>query len=75
MYDSVMKRIEIVIDDELDGALEQLAADLHTSKSALVQRFVRDRILPLPPLDTDPILKMAGADDFDPLPVDDVVYP
>lgn len=75
MYPAPMKRLEIVIDDELDGALEQLAAELHTSKSALVRRFVEDRILPLPPLEADPIFQMVGVDDFEALPVDDVVYP
>jgi hypothetical protein len=69
-----MKRLQIVIEDDLDGELERLAVELRTSKAALVRQFVSDRLRPLPPLSTDPVFQMAGADDFEPSPVDDVVY-
>ena len=45
-----MKRLQIMIDEDLDAELERLALQLHTSKAALIRRFVRERIRPLPPL-------------------------
>lgn len=69
-----MKRLQIMIEEDLDGELERLAAAQGTSKAALIRQFVRERIRPLPPLSADPIFRMAGADDVDPAPIDDVVY-
>ena len=74
MYDVDMKRLQIMIDEDLDSDLERLAAERHTSKAALIREFVRERIHPLPPLSADPLLRQAGADDFEPARVDDVVY-
>jgi hypothetical protein len=73
VYASSMKRLQIQIDDDIDHELEQLAAEFNMSKAALVQQFVRERIRPLP-LSDDPLFQMAGADDFEPAPVDDFVY-
>lgn len=69
-----MKRLQILIDDDLAGELERLAAAQRTSKAALVRQFVRERLRPLPPLSEDPLFHMAGGDDFEPAPVDTVVY-
>jgi hypothetical protein len=69
-----MKRLHILIDDDLDVELERLASTLRVSKAALVRQFVRERIQPLPALSTDPIFRMAGVDDFAPAPIDAVVY-
>ena len=69
-----MKRLQIMIDEDLDAELERLAMREGTSKAALIRRFVRERIRPLPPLSADPIGRMTGIDDFAPAPVDDVVY-
>jgi hypothetical protein len=74
MYDEDVKRLQIMIDEDLDLALEQLANRSGKSKAALIREFVRERLQPLPPLTADPLWTMAGADDFDPVPVDDVVY-
>jgi hypothetical protein len=63
-----------MIDEDLDAELERLALRERTSKAALIRQFVRERIRPLPPLSADPIGRMAGMDDFEPAPVDDVVY-
>ena len=63
-----------MIEEDIYGELERLAAEHGTSKAALIRRFVRERIRPLPPLSADPLFRMAGADDFDPAPVDDAVY-
>jgi hypothetical protein len=69
-----MKRLQIMIDEDLDAALEALAAKEKTSKAALIRRFVRERIRPLPPLSADPIWRMVGVDDYEPVAIDDVVY-
>jgi len=69
-----MKRLQIMIDEDLDAELERLAVDEDTSKAALIRRFVRERLSPLPPLSADPLGRMVGADDFEPAAIDDVVY-
>lgn len=73
MYDGVMKRLQIMIESELDEALHRQAQVEGTSKAALIRRFVRLQ-LDLPSLEADPLGQMIGADDFEPEPVDDVVY-
>lgn len=69
-----MKRLQIMIDEDLDDALERESIREKTSKAALIRQYVRDRLKPLPPLDSDPLWRMVGADDFDPESIDDVVY-
>ena len=66
--------MQIMIEPELDSQLETMAAEEQTSKAALIRRFVRERLRPIPPLSADPLGRMVGADDFAPRPVDDVVY-
>jgi hypothetical protein len=63
-----------MIEEDLDAALEREARSEGTSKAALIRRFVREHLRPLPPLEADPIWHMAGVDEFEPEPVDDVVY-
>ncbi len=76
-----MKRLQIMIDEELDAALERLARQEGTSKAALIRRFVRDRIRPLPPIDEDPLWRLVEAAELEPVPeevpepsIDAVVY-
>jgi len=70
-----VKRLQIMIEEDLDAALARQAADEGVSKAALIRRFVRDGIRPLPPLHEDPLWGMVGAykglaaDD-----IDEVVY-
>jgi hypothetical protein len=64
-----------MIEEDLDADLERLAVKQSTSKAALIRRFVREAVVPLPPLEEDPITKMIGTSDAQPAPVDDVVYP
>ena len=71
---SGMKRMQILIDEELAEALAQEARARGTSKSALVREFVRVCLIRLPPLESDPLWTMVGADEFEPAPVDEVVY-
>lgn len=79
MYDENMKRLQILIEEDLDEALERQARTEGTSKAALIRRFVRDRIEPQPALEDDPIWELVGFIDGgsrdDSLNVDDIVYP
>lgn len=70
----LMKRLQIMIEEDLDSELERLAAEEAVSKAALIRRYVRERVRPLPPLSADPLAAMVGVDDFEPAPIDDVVY-
>lgn len=70
----LMKRLQIMIEEDLDSELERLAAEEAVSKAALIRRYVRERVRPLPPLSADPLAAMVGVDDFEPAPIDEVVY-
>lgn len=74
MYDYSMKRLQMLIDADLDDALERQARAERTSKAALIRRYVRERLSAHPPLEADPVWRMVGVDDFAPDTVDDVVY-
>ena len=69
-----MKRLQIMIDEDLDRILGRLALAEGTSKAALIRRFVRERVGSSPPIGRDAITAMAGTDDFPPEPVHVVVY-
>jgi hypothetical protein len=72
-----MKRLQIMIDEDLDEALEHQARKESTSKAALIRRYVREQIKPLPPIQEDPLWEIfgmvKGARD-DSASIDDVVY-
>jgi hypothetical protein len=74
VYVPVVKRLQILIDEDLHAALERRAAEEGISKASLIRRCVREHLLPLPPLSADTPARMVGADDFEPMPVDDIVY-
>lgn len=69
-----MKRLQIMIEEDLDAALDDISAAEGVSKAAVIRREMRRALQPLPPLNVDPLSRMAGADDFEPASVDDVVY-
>lgn len=69
-----MKRLQIMIEEDLDDALDRLSLERRESKAALIRRFVREAIKPLPPLDQDPITKMIGVDDAERASIDEIVY-
>ena len=75
MYAHQMKRLQILIEEDLDEALAREARRQHVSKAALLRRYAREAIRPLPPLSADPLYRLAGTFDFEPAPIDDVVYP
>jgi hypothetical protein len=68
-----MKRLQIMIEDELDDALGRLAVAAGMSKAALAARFIAERIRPVPPLESDPLMRLAGSADVEPGDVDEVV--
>ncbi|MHB1444252.1 MAG: ribbon-helix-helix domain-containing protein [Acidimicrobiales bacterium] len=68
-----MKRLQIMIDDDLQEALDRRSAEEGVSKASLIRRLVRNALSPLPALDDDPLSAMVGVDDFDTAPIDDIV--
>ena len=72
-----VKRLQIMIDVDLDAILERMARDDGTSKAALIRRFVRERVTPARSIHEDPLWELVGIADFEPVPgetIDDVVY-
>jgi hypothetical protein len=69
-----VKRLQIMIDDDLVEALERRSADEGVSKAALIRSVVRNALQPLPSLEDDPLFAMVGVDAFEPSLIDDVVY-
>jgi Arc/MetJ family transcription regulator len=74
VYTHVVKRLQILIEEDLDAALEKMAGQQGTSKGALVRRFVREKLAPGGTAERNPLWEMAGADDFEPTDVDLTVY-
>jgi len=66
----MVKRLQIMIEEELDAALALQAAEERTSKAALIRRYVRERLQPLPPIQEDPLWELVGSVDAE--PVDDI---
>jgi len=68
-----VKRLQIMIEEELDDLLALEAHREGTSKAALIRRYVREHLRPrpLPPIEQDPLWKLVGADP-DAEPVDDI---
>ena len=72
-----MKRLQIMIDEDLDEALEQQARRERVSKAALVRRYVREHLRPLPPIEEDPLWGLVGmvqGEPDDSQRIDEVVY-
>ncbi len=63
-----------MIEEDMDADLERRAVAEGTSKAAIIREQLRVQLRPYPPLSADPLMRMAGSDDFDPVPVDDIVY-
>jgi hypothetical protein len=74
-----VKRLQIMIEEDLDDALALQALEEGVSKAALIRRYVRERLRPqpLPPIEEDPLWEMVGMEQGAPgdsLSVDDIVY-
>jgi Ribbon-helix-helix protein, copG family len=73
---SSVKRLQIMIEEDVDAALGRRAREEGVSKAALIRRFVRMAVAPLPPLEEDPLWSMVGADaEAEPATdIDEIVY-
>ena len=65
-----MKRLQIMLDDDLYAELARRSGSEGRSKAAIVRDSLRQSLRPLPPLEEDPLWGMVGVDDGE--PVDDV---
>ena len=74
---SSVKRLQIMIEEELDAALARQAAEEGVSKAALIRRYVGERLRPLPPLEEDPLWGLVGmiqGGPDDSMRINEVVY-
>jgi len=69
-----MRRLQIMIDEDLDEALTVQALREGVSKAELLRRYAREHLSPLPPIEEDPLWELVGAADVEPADVDEVVY-
>lgn len=69
-----MKRLQIMIESDLDAALQRRSAEDGISRAAIIRRLVRDALQPERRAGDDPLGSMIGADDYEPGDVDAVVY-
>ena len=69
-----MKRLQIMIDEDMDEAVGRVSQAEGLSKAAVIRRAVRRDVEPLPPFSEDPLAGMVGADDFEPANIDATVY-
>jgi hypothetical protein len=72
-----MKRLQIMIGEDLDAALDAQAARERVSKAELVRRYVAAQLKPLPPIEADPLWGLVGLAEGAPGDsgaVDEVVY-
>lgn len=75
MYAQGMKRLQIMIEEELDEALAHAARKEGVSKAALIRRYVGERLKPLPPIEKDPLWKLVGSVDVEPVAdIDEYLY-
>jgi hypothetical protein len=70
-YNPFVKRLQIYIEPELDGALAVEAARTGRSKASLIRQYVAERLVAA---EADPLDVIIGAYDEDPGSIDDVVY-
>jgi hypothetical protein len=70
-----MKRLQIMIEEDLDASLQRQARRESRSKASIIRELVREHVDPLPPLEDDPITQMIGMASFEPAHHDDIVYP
>jgi hypothetical protein len=70
-----MRRLQIMIEPELDDWLEREAAARGISKGALVRECVQGKMRPLPPMEEDPLWELVGMSDGEPVEdIDEVIY-
>jgi len=74
-----MRRFQILLDEELDDALERQAELESVSKGELLRQYARERLKPPPPVREDPLWELVGVDNANNDPggrvdIDEVVY-
>ena len=70
-----MKRLQIMIEEDLDAALDRQAAAEGVSKAAIIRRIVRAELPTTVPHAADPLSTMVGADSYERADdIDDGVY-
>jgi hypothetical protein len=72
-----VKRLQIMIEEDLDAALGIQAAREGVSKAALIRRYVGERLRVLPPLEEDPLWDLVGmvrGGPNDSMRVNEIVY-
>ena len=69
-----MKRLQIMLEDDIYEALGVEAIKAHTSKASLVRRYLRLSLNPLPSLDEDPLSGLAGSTEFEPADINETVH-
>ena len=74
MYPATMRRIQLYIREELDDVLRMEAAKRKRSKASLIRECVAARYGALSRTDTDPLTKLIGTVDIDPVDVDEAAY-
>jgi len=70
----VTKRLQIMIEEKLGGGTGRALRRGGRVEGGTHPRVRAQRLKPLPSLDKNPLCSMVGADEFEPAPVDDVVY-
>lgn len=63
-----------MVDEEINAHLERRSAQSGKSKAAIIREDLRKQMQRETPLSTDPLMRMAGIDDFEPAPVDEDIY-
>lgn len=72
-----VKRLQIMIEEDLDAALGAQAVREGVSKASLIRRYVGERLKPLPPIEEDPLWELVGIVEGEPddsQRIDEVVY-
>ena len=74
----MLKRVQLMLDVELDEAVAREARLQRISRSEVVRRILREKLMPpLPPLEEDPLWAFVGIADGEPgdsVSVDDFLY-
>ena len=74
MYTSIMRRIQIYIQEDLDDVLQIEAAKRKRSKASLIRECVSARYGGDSSANNDPLTALIGTVDIDPDDADDVIY-
>jgi len=74
----MLKRVQLMLDEDLDEAVSLEARRRRVSKSEVVRSILREQLIPsLPPLEEDPLWKFIGAGKGAPgdsASIDEVLY-